>query len=93
MVSRVSYEDLIQGNVSVLETHLSTHNLKYNPLKAQSIPVAAYTKNQHLLVGQDADKTKVNKPAKSKTEIKLKSKKKSCIFISKGDTIYLILYF
>ena len=73
LISRVNYEDLIEGNVGVLEEHLSTHNLQHNPLKAQAIPVAAFSKKQHLLVGQDADKTKVNKPAKSKTEMKLKS--------------------
>jgi hypothetical protein len=73
LVSYVKYEDLIQENVSTLEKHLRTHNLKYAPLKAQTIPVAAYSKNQHLLVGQEPDKTKVNKPPKTKTEIKLKS--------------------
>ena len=68
LISRVDYEDLIEGNVGVWKSIflLITYN---NPLKTNR----TFSKKQHLLVGQDADKTKVNKPAKSKTEMKLKS--------------------
>ena len=45
LISRVNYEDLIEGNVGVLEEHLSTHNLQHNPLKAQAYLLQPFQKS------------------------------------------------